>query len=102
VFLKFNRSEEREADQVGLRILTRSGWSGRGMVELFEMLRREAGRDESSVQGFISSHPSPQDRIANLSALVTRHRGGTRDSSRFRSVKARLTRVAPSRPRDNR
>jgi predicted Zn-dependent protease len=102
VFLKFNRDEEREADQVGMMILTRSGWSGRGMVELFEMLGREAGRDQASVAGFLSSHPSPQHRIENLAAQVSRRRGGTRDSPRFRSVKVLLARSQWSAPKDNR
>ena len=101
VFLKFNRSEEREADEVGMTILTRSGWSGRGMVELFEMLGREAGREHSSVDAFLASHPSPQDRIDSLSAQLRRQRGGTRDSARYRSVKARLARIAPPHARDN-
>jgi predicted Zn-dependent protease len=101
VFLKFNRAEEREADEVGMTILTRSGWSGRGMVELFQMLARESSREESSVDAFLSSHPSPQDRIDSLSAQVKRQKAGTRDSERYRSVKAHLARVAP-RSRDNR
>jgi predicted Zn-dependent protease len=92
VFLKFNRNEEREADQVGMTILTRSGWSGQGMVELFEMLGREARRNRESVDAFLSSHPSPQDRIENLSQ-VSRRQGGKRDSARFRSIKTRLARL---------
>jgi predicted Zn-dependent protease len=95
VFLKFSRREEQEADEVGMSILTRSGWDGRGMVELFQMLQREEGRGQSGVGGFLSSHPSPQDRIDNLSAQLSKRRGGTRDSARFRSVKAHLAR-APS------
>jgi len=102
VFLKFNRAEEREADEAGMTILTRSGWSGRGMVELFLMLAREASRDRSSVDAFLSSHPSPQDRIDNLAAQVKRQKGGTRDSERYRSVKAHLVRVTTSRSGDNR
>lgn len=102
VFLKFSRAEEREADQVGMTILARSGWSGRGMVELFQVLAREAGRDEGSVDAFLSSHPSPQDRIDYLSTQVKRQKGGTRDSERFRSVKAHLVRVVAARSRDNR
>jgi predicted Zn-dependent protease len=102
VFLKFNRAEEREADEAGMAILTRSGWSGRGMVELFQMLAREASRDRSSVDAFLASHPSPQDRIDSLAAQVKRQKGGTRDSERYRSVKAHLVRVTTSRPGDNR
>jgi predicted Zn-dependent protease len=92
MFLKFNRDEEREADRVGMTILTRSGWSGRGMVELFEMVGREARRDRATVDAFLASHPAAQDRIDNLSTQLVRQRGGTRDSARFRSVKARLAR----------
>jgi beta-barrel assembly-enhancing protease len=101
VFLKFNRAEEREADEVGMTILTRSGWSGRGMVELFQMLAREAKRDGSSMNAFLSSHPSPQDRIDNLSTQMKRYKSGARDSERYRSVKGHLARMA-QRSRDNR
>jgi beta-barrel assembly-enhancing protease len=101
VFLKFSRAEEREADEVGMTILTRSGWSGRGMVELFQMLAREAKRDGSSTNAFLSSHPSPQDRIDNLSTQVKRQKSGARDSEQYRTVKAHLARVT-QRSRDNR
>jgi len=98
VILKFNRREEQEADEVGISILTRAGWSARGMVELFEMLQRQADRAPGTVDAFLSSHPSPQDRIDFLSAQLSKRRGGTRDSARFRSVKAHLARVPSPRP----
>jgi predicted Zn-dependent protease len=98
VFLKFSRDDEREADRVGLQILRRAGWDGRGMVELFEVLRREARRDPGSVEVFFSSHPAPQDRISGLQRDIGRTPGGTRDSARFRAVKARLVKMpAPKR-----
>jgi predicted Zn-dependent protease len=100
-FLKFSRDDEREADRVGLDIMRRAGWDGRGMVELFEVLRRESSRDPGSVEVFFSSHPSPQDRIAQLQAEVARRRGGTRDSQQFQQIKARLLRMpAPRRMPD--
>ena len=102
VFLKFSRDDEREADRVGLDMMRRAGWDGRGMVELFDILRRESARDPGSVETFFSSHPSPQDRIAQLQTEVARRRGGTRDSRQFREIKARLLRLPPPRrmPRD--
>lgn len=101
-FLKFSRDDEREADRVGLDIMRRAGWDGRGMVELFDILRRESARDPGSVEVFFSSHPSPQDRIAQLQAEIARRPGGIRDSQQFRQIKARLLRMpAPKRmPRD--
>ncbi len=97
VFLKFSRDDEREADRVGLDILRRAGWEGRGMVELFEILRRESARDPGSVEVFFSSHPSPQDRITRLQADVKQRPGGTRDSQQFQQIKARLLRLPAPR-----
>lgn len=96
-FLKFSRDDEREADRVGVRIMTRAGWSGRGMTELFEILRREGKRDPGSVETFFSTHPSPQDRIDRLQASVAGQSGGRRDSATFQAIKARLLRMPPPR-----
>lgn len=90
VFLKFSRDDEREADAVGLHIMTMAGWDPRGMIELFEVLRREAKRDPSAVDVFFSTHPSPGDRIAQLNAAMPRSRRGVRDTAEFRTIKARL------------
>src|SRR2546422_1061734 len=80
---------------VWLQMMTRAGWDPRGMVELFEILRREGKRDPGAVEVFFSSHPSPQDRITELRAEVARHPGGRRDSQEFKDIKARLHRLPP-------
>ena len=95
VFLKFSRDDEREADREGLRIMTRAGWDGRGMIDLLEILRREERRDPAAVEVFFSTHPSPQQRIAELQALVGRRPTGRRDTSQFQAIKARLRRLPP-------
>ena len=95
IFMKFSRDDEREADQVGLQLMRRAGWDGRGMVELFEILQREARRTPGSVEVFFSSHPSPQDRIERLRSEIARRPGGTRDTRQFQAIKARLQRMPP-------
>jgi predicted Zn-dependent protease len=95
VFLKFSRDDEREADRVGVQIMTKAGWDPRGMIELFDVLRREQKRDPGAVDVFFSTHPSPQDRIAQLNAAIGRRRGGLRDSAQFRAVKARVLTLPP-------
>ena len=97
VFLKFSRDDEREADRVGLQIMQRAGWDARGMIELFEVLRREARRDPGSVEVFLSSHPSPQDRINDLRGAIGRNPAGRRDSAQFQTIRARLQRLPPPR-----
>lgn len=97
-FLKFSRDDETEADRVGLRILRRAGWDGRGMIELFEVLKREQGRNPAAVEVFFSSHPAPQERLKTLRAEASRARGGVRNTPKFQSLKARLLKMAPPRP----
>jgi predicted Zn-dependent protease len=97
VFLKFSRDDEREADRVGLQIMARAGWDPRGMIELFEVLRREGQRDPGAVEVFFSTHPSPQDRIAQLTAAIAHSRRGTRDSREFRAVKSHVLKLSPPR-----
>jgi beta-barrel assembly-enhancing protease len=96
-FLRFSRDDEREADRVGLQMLTRAGWHGRGMVELFEILRSEQKRDPLIVEAWLSSHPSPADRIAALQADAGSSRAGRRDSPEFQRIKARLLKMKPPR-----
>jgi len=95
VFLQFSRDDEREADRVGLQIMTKAGWDGRGMTELFEVLRREASRDPGAVEVFFSTHPSPQDRIAGLRGSAATARRAVRDTREFRAIKARLLKLPP-------
>jgi predicted Zn-dependent protease len=90
VFLKFSRDDEREADRVGLQIMTKAGWDPRGMIELFDVLRRESKRDPGAVEVFFSTHPSPEDRVARLTAATARSRGGVRDTAEFKAVKRRV------------
>jgi predicted Zn-dependent protease len=97
VFLKFSRDDEREADQVGLQILRRGGWDPRGMIELFEVLRRQASRDPGSVEIFFSSHPAPQDRISRLRSDIGRGTTGRRDTPQFQAIKARLLKMPQRR-----
>lgn len=99
IFLKFSRDDEREADRVGVQIMRRAGYDARGMIEFLQILREKQGRDPSSVQIFLSTHPSPEGRIEQLRQEVARAgAGGRRDSDRFQQVRRRLDRL-PAAPR---
>ncbi len=96
--MKFSRDDEREADRVGVEIMRRAGWDGRGLLEFMQTLRAHAGRDPGSVEVFLSTHPSTADRIDRLRAqLRSVPRGGKRDSAEFQRVRGTLKRMAPAR-----
>ena len=97
IFMKFSRDDEADADRVGLRILVRAGWDARGMMEMFEILRRESQRNPGAVAAFFASHPSPEDRIQAIRAtVVTRRPAGRRNSARFQTIARRVRALPPA------
>lgn len=92
--MKFSRDDEREADRVGVEILRRAGWDPRGLLEFMEILREQGGRDPSSVEVFLSTHPSPGERVEQLRAQLSRGKaGGRRDSAAYQRVRATLAKM---------
>jgi beta-barrel assembly-enhancing protease len=94
-FLTFSRDDERDADRVGLAIMTRAGWDGRGMIEMLESLQRKTKQDPGAVAVLVSTHPPPADRVRLLRREpATAHRG-TRDTDAFKALHKRLNGLAP-------
>jgi predicted Zn-dependent protease len=77
--LGYQRADEAEADREGMRILQAARLDGQGMIEAFEMLRREADApSHARLPGFLSTHPDTGDRIAALRRLVREAHGAPR------------------------
>jgi beta-barrel assembly-enhancing protease len=68
VTLSYDRDEELEADQFALRALQREGIDARGMVTLFENLKRSEGSDGWLT--FLSTHPDLDERLKILSREI--------------------------------
>jgi beta-barrel assembly-enhancing protease len=62
-----SRQDEFDADQRGLRTLSRSGYAQSGMVSFMQKL---LGR--GSTPTFLSTHPATSDRINNLKNLISK------------------------------
>ncbi|MGJ5630932.1 M48 family metallopeptidase [Nostoc sp. CALU 1950] len=61
-----SRSDEFDADQRGLRTLTRAGYAQSGMVSFMQKLLKKGG----SVPTFLSTHPGTSDRINGLRRAI--------------------------------
>ena len=72
LFLKYGRDDEREADDLGLRYMAREQYDPREMVGVFDVLRRvsEAENKGGRVPGWMSTHPTPENRIERISQQV--------------------------------
>ncbi len=62
--LKYSRDDEREADWLGLTELHKAGYNPWGMVSFFEKL--ESKSKGSGLPAFLSTHPLPRERKANM------------------------------------
>jgi predicted Zn-dependent protease len=67
------------------------------MIELFQALKREQGRNPGAVEVFLSSHPAPNDRMRALTADVARMHGGVRNTGKFQTIRTRLLKMAPAK-----
>ncbi len=72
LFLRYGRDDERQADDLGLRYMTRDGYDPREMAATFEMLADASGAAEEGgrVPAFLSTHPDPLERRERILARV--------------------------------
>jgi Zn-dependent protease with chaperone function len=65
-----SRQNETEADAIGLEIAARGGYDPRAAITLWEKMSKES--KGKSPPEFLSTHPSNENRIKELSALMPR------------------------------
>ncbi|MGH8272940.1 MAG: M48 family metallopeptidase [Gammaproteobacteria bacterium] len=64
ILLPFSRSQESQADLIGLNLAARAGFNPKSAIQLWHNMER-AGSEPPQ---FLSDHPSSSNRIANLKA----------------------------------
>lgn len=67
VVLPYSRTQESEADQIGLVYMAEAGYDPRQAVELWRNFESFGGARQPE---FLSTHPAPGSRIENLQALL--------------------------------
>ncbi|HEU4586228.1 MAG TPA: M48 family metallopeptidase, partial [Gemmatimonadaceae bacterium] len=95
VFARFSREAEREADESGVRYVTRAGIDPRGIPSMFQKLLEERRTRPSAVAAWFSTHPLEEDRITDTQAMIARIdplilQSLTRDSENFQAFKRRV------------
>jgi Zn-dependent protease with chaperone function len=93
LFLKFSRDLEAQADIRGVQILAASGYSPGDMVSFFEALEKT---DTSRKTSWLSSHPSPPDRMALIeheAQLLNVSTQPTQRVAELDGIQARLQRL---------
>ncbi|MEW5993947.1 MAG: M48 family metalloprotease [Candidatus Zixiibacteriota bacterium] len=89
--LDFTRSNEREADRVGIQMLAGAGFDPQGMPGFFERLQQEYRYTSTGVPEFLSTHPVTLDRIADARNRAEQYPSiSAADNLNYRLVQARL------------
>ncbi len=72
LFLKHGRDDEREADRLGVEYTAKTGWDPAGVAGMLRTLARldEAGGSRRGVPNWLSTHPAPADRVAEVQEYV--------------------------------
>lgn len=67
LILPFSRSQESEADQVGLTLMAKAGYDPRVSLGVWErMEKKESGRERGAPPEFLSTHPGYETRVQRL------------------------------------
>jgi beta-barrel assembly-enhancing protease len=69
---RFSRADEKQADDMGLDLMTRAGYDPHGMLDMFQKLLALDRSGNSSVARFFADHPGTQDRINDISGRISK------------------------------
>ncbi|MDE2378585.1 M48 family metalloprotease [Bradyrhizobium sp.] len=68
--LSYQRQQEENADRAGVKFLTATGQSARGMYETFKRFTSESLFAARGADPYLQSHPMPADRVEALQGLA--------------------------------
>jgi predicted Zn-dependent protease len=68
--LAYQRAQEEQADRAGVRFLTMTGQSAKGMYDTFKHFADEMMFSAAYIDPYVQNHPMPQERMAALAELV--------------------------------
>jgi predicted Zn-dependent protease len=64
--LNFSRDNEREADRIGMQIMSGAGFDPNAMSSFFERLQKDSRLYENNAPAYLRTHPLTSQRIADI------------------------------------
>jgi Zn-dependent protease with chaperone function len=71
--LSFTRTQEREADALGVELLAAANYNPAAMPDFFKKIQKKEEDATFKAPAFLSSHPDTAERIANLEKWVSQN-----------------------------
>jgi len=93
--LMYSREDERQADQVGLKYLTKAGYGGEGLLEMLNKIREKRWFGSEHIPSYVQTHPAIEERMGYLDTWMQAHpewkgKGRANDSPEFHKVRTKL------------
>lgn len=89
---KYGRGAEREADEYGIKYMSKAGYDVYEAVRLQEVfLRLSNGKNQDFIQGLFASHPASAERVANNKKTIKKYpAGGFKGEKEYQSIVGKL------------
>ncbi len=68
--LAYSREDERQADQIGLKILFEAGYSAQGLLTILKKIRNKEWFSAGGIPPYLMTHPAVKERIIYLGSLL--------------------------------
>ncbi|NCD25395.1 MAG: tetratricopeptide repeat protein [Deltaproteobacteria bacterium] len=96
---KYSREDERQADELGMEYMVKSGHSPQGMVGLMDVLRSMGKSQPSAIEAMFASHPMSTERYETAVHRAQQQYGGQQNlpqnAERYKDSTARLRKLKP-------
>lgn len=71
--LAYSREDETQADQLGLELLEKAGYTGTGLLTMLEKIRSKQWFGSDQIPTYLSTHPASEDRMAYIDTWLEEH-----------------------------
>jgi predicted Zn-dependent protease len=70
--MKYGRDDELESDDYGVKYMVQAGYNPEAMIDVMRILKEASGGGNQPE--FMSTHPSPDNRIQKLKEVIAKHK----------------------------
>lgn len=70
--MSYGRDQELQSDDLGVRFMTEAGYNPEGMIGVMQILEKVSGGQRQPE--FLSTHPSPENRIEKIKAAIEKYK----------------------------
>lgn len=88
--LTYSRTAEKEADNVGINLLTKSGYNPKGMTDFFNTLQSKHSFMGTQIE-YLSTHPLTNSRISEITGRINpKHQWRGSDTENYKLIKIKI------------